>query len=269
MRNMLEIPEVFFEDNTSAKIIKCDALQPFDIEDYDLSDANEFNKHFIPDIEKVCRQSREYQKLVGYLRENMNMNKCSFLENVTNQNSFKIKIHLHHEPFTLYDIAKTVYNKRLDRRERTTVNMIAQEVMYLHYTLLIGLIPLSETVHELVHNNYLFIPLDKVFGGVQEFVNRYEPYFDEDLALNWKNYQEYNKTYTEGLMKNQQLLERQYIYYNMDEDFGLPKFQSIIDAMQNRIDELRKEKDIRDGMIVEPEVEYYNGKMLLFKRLPS
>ena len=83
------------------------------------------------------------------------MNKCSFYENVSNIDSNDIKIEIHHEPISLYDICIIVYNKRNFFHEN--LSELLKEVMLLHYKLLIGLIPLAETVHELVHNKYLFI----------------------------------------------------------------------------------------------------------------
>jgi len=59
--------------------------------------------------------------------------------------------------------------------------LIAEEVTSLHYRNLIGLIPLSVTVHELVHNGKLFIPLQNIFGGYVEFIEKYEKYISQDL----------------------------------------------------------------------------------------
>ena len=49
--------------------------------------------------------------------------------------------------------------------------------MWLHYNNMVGLIPLSETIHELVHNGVIFIPTTHVFGNYKLFVEAYKPFF--------------------------------------------------------------------------------------------
>ena len=65
--------------------------------------------------------------------------------------------------------------------EDLDIDSVAYEVMFLHYNGLVGLIPLSATVHELVHNKYLFVPLDRVYGYWEDFYNMYFEYMDEGL----------------------------------------------------------------------------------------
>ena len=160
--------------------IKLDNLPEFDIEDYNLSDPKEVNRYF-KSIERICRNSRAYKKFIDFLREQVDMNKCSFYENVNNIDTYSIKIHIHHAPLTLYDIVTTVYAKRLCNQEPLSELMVAKEVMWVHYNMMVGLIPLSETVHELVHKGLLFIPLNKVFGLYKNFINLYGSYMDPNL----------------------------------------------------------------------------------------
>ena len=79
--------------------------------------------------------------MVKFLRENIGMNRCSFYENVNNVDTFKIKIHIHHEPLTLFDITKIVFTKRQYNHENLDEEMTSKEVMLLHFNLLVGLIP--------------------------------------------------------------------------------------------------------------------------------
>ena len=118
-----------------------------DIEDYDLFDDKEREK-YINDLERHVRSSYEYRNMVQYLREYMNMNSCAFIPNITNEVNRKIKIELHHSPFTLRDICVTILNKRMKNNEMLTIESVAYEVMFVHYSLMVGLIPLSETVHQ-------------------------------------------------------------------------------------------------------------------------
>ena len=122
--------------------IKLDHIPEFDIGDYDLTNEKDLFKYF-KNIERICRSSRSYKKLVEYLRSCVDMNKCSFFKNVNNIDTYSIKIHIHHTPLTLYDIVTTVYSKRVANHESVTENAVAKEVMFNHYTTCVGLIPLS------------------------------------------------------------------------------------------------------------------------------
>ena len=161
----------------------------FNISDYDLSNPKELSKYF-KSIERICRNSRTYKKLINFLRENVDMNKCSYFKNVDNIDTYSLKIHIHHTPLTLYDIVTTVYNKRLLNHESLSEMMVAKEVMWLHYNLFVGLIPLSETVHGSVHNGQAFIPTTKVYGMYKTFVKLYEPYMDKELLKVLSNMEE-------------------------------------------------------------------------------
>ena len=83
-------------------------------------------------------------------------------------------------PFTLYEYFVTVFNKRMFMREPLDIELVAKEVMYIHYSLMVGLIPLAETVHDLVHNQVLFIPLDNVMGNYQLFEQLYAQFIPEE-----------------------------------------------------------------------------------------
>jgi hypothetical protein len=71
--------------------------------------------------------------------------------------------------------------KRMRNAEPMFIEAVAHEVLFCHYNLMVGLIPLSETVHEMVHNLYLFIPLDKLFGYYKLFIEAYYEYIPEEI----------------------------------------------------------------------------------------
>lgn len=158
--------------------IKIKNIQYFDREQYNLNDEKDFGK-YIDDIERIVRNSYEYRSLISYLKETSGMDECAVLENITSSGNTKVRIEIHHSPLTLYDIVCTVVNKRLDDDEDMDVFAVAEEVLYGHYARWVGLIPLSHTAHELVHNAYLFIPTDKVFGNYNQFVNYYHDYIGQ------------------------------------------------------------------------------------------
>lgn len=229
-------------DNIPTETIKLTHIPDFDISDYDLNDSKELDKYF-KDIEKVVRGSLEYRDMISYLRNNVNMNKCSFYKNVTNTDSTKIRIHIHHEPFDLYSIVQIVYRKRCAYRESLDVEMVAKEVMFLHYNMMIGLIPLAETPHELVHNKYLFIPIDRVFGAYQQFVESYHEFIDEIQMKTFNDLcditDQYNR-FPEKEKENMSILSKGYIYLEIA-DWDFPVYEDIVGSMRERIDQIRQE----------------------------
>lgn len=265
MRDPFEIKEILFDnDPNPSHIYKIPSVPKFDVEDYDLMEPKDFQK-YMKNIENICRGSFEYRQLTNYLRDNTNMNQCAFFQNVSNENNFKIKIHIHHEPFTLYDIVRTIYNKRVRMRHSLNENQVAEEVMYLHYSLLVGLIPLSETIHELVHANYLFVPMDKVFGNIERFITMYEPYFEPELRLQLDKVRKYTSIYNEDLAKNIRLLDRNYLYLDMSDIYQLPSYDSIVEKMNQRIDTLRQQES---APVIELKIgdrDEYNRKIFMVR----
>ena len=207
----------------------------FNISDYDLSNPKELSKYF-KSIERICRNSRTYKKLINFLRENVDMNKCSYFKNVDNIDTYSLKIHIHHTPLTLYDIVTTVYNKRLLNHESLSEMMVAKEVMWLHYNLFVGLIPLSETVHGSVHNGQAFIPTTKVYGMYKTFVKLYEPYMDKELLKVLNSMEEISEDY-DNISK---LLEVSPVFIDYEEGIGFefPNPQELSAVLSKKIKDM-------------------------------
>lgn len=222
-------------------IIHINNLPEYNIPDFDLADENVFAKKYIPAIEKAVRGSFEYRQLIQYMREYLDMNRCSFYSNVNNIDSTKIRIEIHHEPFSLYDICLIVYNKRYHFRESLEVEMVAKEVMFLHYNLMVGLIPLAETVHELVHNQFLFVPTDKVLGKYKEFANRYEPWILPEQMEMLNRIEHMTEVYDEDEYKT--ILGRNYIYLDTTGAYDLPKLEDVASMVKGRINTILDSKN--------------------------
>ena len=226
MRNSTNITPL----TTAPNVISLANISTFDIMDYNLNDEKDLKK-YIFDVERICRNSYAYKTLIAFLREHIEMNKCSFYKNVNNVDSSSIRIHIHHSPLTLFDIVSIVYKKRLDHREALNVNLVAKEVMLLHYLMLVGLIPLSETVHELVHNGYLFIPTDSVYGKYEEFIERYKDYIDSSLMNTLQQAEEFTKIY--DFKKSTEVLQTGMVYIDPTGAYDFPEFKNIIDLMHS------------------------------------
>ena len=237
MRNPNNIVTLDQQNENDFDIVQIAELGPVNTEVYDLMDEKDTKRYFA-DIERRVRQSFEYRKYVAYLRDNFDMNKCSIYENVSNADSFNIKIHIHHEPITLYDIVVTIYNKRKFFHEDLSIFMVAKEVMYVHYCLMVGLIPLAETVHELVHNQYLFIPTTKVFGHYKEFIRQYNDFLPEGLEATLKEIEKASDDYEDQL----QILEKHYIYLDTSDIQKQANLDKLEQNLRQRI------YDIKNGI---------------------
>lgn len=239
-------------------VISMDEIPEYDREDYNLSDAKDREKYF-KDIERIVRNSFEYREYVSYLRDYMDMNKCSFFENVNNIESYNIKIHLHHSPITLYEIVVIVFNKRLYYKESLDAEAVAKEVMYVHYCLLIGLIPLCETVHELVHNEYLFVPNSSVLGNYKDFIELYKDWIPPEILAKLDRIEKYTQVYDEA--ENMNVLRTSYIYLDFSGTYKLPKLEDILEKVKERMG-LLKENNFSTTPI--PMVTFYdeNGNII-------
>ena len=192
--------------------------------DYSMNLSNDKNiKRGIKEIEKIIRSSQEYKDYIKYLKENVDMTRCAFFKNV-NSNVSKVKIEIHHEPLTLYDIVETVLNKHIDE-DNGCVNAydVAEEVMRLHYQDEVGLIPLSITLHKMVHNSdKIKIPLHLIYGNYIKFISDYEDYVDEKVVKKLEDKIKETKLLTEDSFD---AIKVNFSYLDVD-GFKLPEYIS-------------------------------------------
>lgn len=171
----------------------------------------------IKGIVNTVRYSTEYKEYIKFLKDVMDMTKCSFY-NIDSKNSKrKLSIEIHHEPFTLYDISYIVLNRHIEEENSLKPLRIAEEVMKLHYQNRVGLVPLSFTVHELVHSGKVLIPLQFVKGDYLNFLEMYDKYVDEEMRDILKRKIELSKE-----LQDTTILQKKYVYVNID-GFELPQ----------------------------------------------
>lgn len=135
-------------------------------------------------VERIVRKSGEYRDCIAFLRQNVNMNACAFFNNVSKETNKKLRIEVHHEPLTLYDIVYITVKKWMDMGEPLNDLLLAEEVTELHYDNKVGLIPLSKTIHEVVHNSdKLVIPMYMIYGNYVKFLKETEEYWKDDERI--------------------------------------------------------------------------------------
>jgi hypothetical protein len=117
--------------------------------------------------------------------------------------------------------------------------MVAKEVMSLHYKLVIGLIPLSETVHELAHSGRLFIPIDKVLGRYNLFVECYEPFCKPEQLDALRRIEKYSAEQRSQIF-NTTIIDQNRVTYNIaDTNYSLPDFSVVNDTMVKQLEVIK------------------------------
>ena len=226
-------------------IVDVKSMPYFDLDPYDVYDDKDFNK-YITALEMTVRMSFEYRQLINYLRNSEGMDECAFLSNVSNRDNTKVKIEIHHSPLTLYDICMAVYKKRQNNKEPIGINDVAEEVMWLHYMGWVGLIPLSKSVHEMVHNQYLAVPTDVVRGNYQAFINAYYNFISPDVLDAVDALEQWTKDYNG---KQMEVFNNHRIYVNANGSYALPQKDQTKDIIKEKISDIKNNKPTLRKMI--------------------
>jgi len=133
-------------------------------------ELNEWKK-FITNIKALVRSSPEYSAFIAHCKTDLGLVNCSFLSGV-NDDADKVNIEMHHSPFTIHEIIEIIVEHMLEKGPVTTM-MICQEVMKAHFHGMVAVVPLSETVHQLVHAGKINVDVRQTYGDTLEFVKHY------------------------------------------------------------------------------------------------
>lgn len=148
-------------------------------------------KRFAKNVEKLIRTSREYSEYIELLRTNcVQLNHDNILHNITTGD---VDLEFHHYPFTLYDIVTIVMNKHVVDASKFTSFSIAKEIMQLHYRHIIGLVPLTKTMHELAHDGKIFISTKQIFGNYRQFMAEYDSGITMEQKMNIQEIEDMTK----------------------------------------------------------------------------
>ena len=181
---------------------------------------------YVKRIEQIIRSSNEYRDFIVYLKDYVDMNHCAFFNAMSNEPGTKVRIEIHHDPLTLFDIVAIVVAKY--EKEGIPLNdlYIAEEVLDLHYRNMVGLIPVSKSIHQAVHyGDDIVIPLQLIYGDWTKFLDEYSDYMDEDdpICESIISKLERRKNETRDIVNDiKNALEPKYTYIEVD-GFELPK----------------------------------------------
>ena len=136
---------------------------------------------FIKKIEALIRGSNEYKAYISYLRNDLQMNRCSFLPNL-DMSMDEIGLEMHHCPINLYTMVDIVITHRLGRGQPVTSMTVADEVMRMHFENKVGLVPLCRSAHKLVHSGALTVHPLMVHGSWLDFLRDYSDGVNEEIV---------------------------------------------------------------------------------------
>lgn len=235
---MIDPDSIVVQQHNTNNTLTFNDVPEYDYYTYDLEDDKQLKK-FFKNIEMEVRSSFEYRQMIKYLKDYMGMDSCSFIQ-VSSRDNFNIRIEIHHYPFSLYDIVTIVYGKRIYYNESLEVQQVAKEVTMLHYKLLIGLIPLSKTVHQLTHAGKLFIPIQNVLGRYKLFIDFYKPFCSEEQLDTISRIEKYSEEQVSDLLNTQRILEQNNIsIYNNSPQYQLPDFDNLNTSLDDRIQDIK------------------------------
>lgn len=159
-----------------------------DIQEYDskvayLDILEDLDDKTISYIEREIRNSIEYRNYINYLKNELDLTKCSLMPGIDIKET-AVSLEFHHYPLTLFDITKIVGSEmidKLDDNEKVSCFDISERVLEEHYLNNVGLVPLTKTMHDMAHNRTIVVPIDKVNGNYKSFLQKYSNYIDEEI----------------------------------------------------------------------------------------
>lgn len=158
---------------------------PFFKPDEYLSNIESCN-YFIGGVEKLVRGHDRYSKYKKYLMEEVRLDHCQVLKDLTN---LDCDIELHHGPiFTLYDIVSIVIEYFRLHKWKISTFRIADQVLTEHEANRVNCVMLASTIHEQVHNRNIFISMKQAWGDTNAFVDKYYDAISPEYRMKYNRY---------------------------------------------------------------------------------
>lgn len=143
-----------------------------------LADMDKY-KAFIDNCTHRFRKSRTYKSYKSYLMS-MGLDRCQVIGNIQDGMA---NIEMHHNFLTIYDITILISQHILNTVGRCTTFDIVALLMQEHRNNNIPIVMLSETVHQLYHDNPdFYIPISMTFGKWWDLLIKYRYGITLDIA---------------------------------------------------------------------------------------
>lgn len=183
--------------------------------DVEILFSEKSKRNFIKKIERIIRSSYEYRTYIGILKNELNLTKCTFLPEI-DISAIKVSLEFHHYPFTLYDLVAIEIEKDIMNNKKFIDPFdIADRVMINHYKNIVGLVPLSATVHQLVHDSKKFVNKKYIYGNYEKFIDKYIKSIDEETTYKLEQINELSRREDEGEDIDGNILDLSFLKVNV------------------------------------------------------
>lgn len=187
--------------------------------DYMFSLENEVA--FIKAVERMVRTSKYYSRYIAHLKVDLGLNFCQVKGNISEDEDAGVKdlIEMHHGPiFTLFDVASIILNYMLIKGMKITTFSVANKVIEEHFKHRVQTVMLCETVHQLVHDNKVFLNYRQGFGDLYSFLEIYYEGLDEIMVNKIIDYIEKCKKYDSNDFGNLNVIVTRWKTEHYDEE---------------------------------------------------
>ena len=191
------------------------SVSEFDMTVNDLESDEDLDEKTIMYIERQIRNSYEYRAYINYMKEELDLTKCSLLPNIDTKTT-PVSLEFHHFPFTLFDITQIVGKSMIaESEDKVSTIDISEQVMKEHFKNHIGLVPLTKTLHQMAHSGSIAIPFDKINGKYEDFIEEYSQHIEPDFLERIEALKSYNNS-KEAKEFNDYKLKKRIANYNVD-----------------------------------------------------
>lgn len=187
--------------------------------DYMFSLENEVA--FIKAVERMVRTSKYYSRYIAHLKVDLGLNFCQVKGNISEDEDAGVKdlIEMHHGPiFTLFDVVSIILNYMLIKGMKITTFSVANRVIEEHFKHRVQTVMLCETVHQLVHDNKVFLNYRQGFGDLYSFLEIYYEGLDEIMINKIIDYIDKCKKYDSNDFGNLNVIITRWKTEHYDED---------------------------------------------------
>jgi hypothetical protein len=137
-------------------------------------------RSFLKNAEQRFRACKEYKSYKSYLIEDIGIDRCQIMGNVTIDDA---DIELHHNVLGLFDICLLISSHIVNTIGIITTFDLIQLLIQEHYENRVGVTFLSKTAHQIFTNDpNAYIPPEMTFGRWWELLSRYRYGITYDIA---------------------------------------------------------------------------------------
>lgn len=194
---------------------------PYDLPFYQtkesLMDVDTY-RSFLKNAEQRFRATKEYKAYKCYLIEDIGIDRCQIMGNITTEDA---EIELHHNVLGLFDICLLISSHIVNTIGYITTFDLIQLLIQEHYENRVGVTFLSKTAHQIYTNDpNAYIPPDMTFGKWWELLSRYKYGITYDIA---QKVVRYLQKYQDQLPSSVDIrLQDQILQWSQYNEYGMP-----------------------------------------------